>query len=308
MSLPFFVLLYVLPVEKVDLHGRSLISPHTTRGSARLQNSQSVQYDFSEFTGDPIGLLAALAGLLAGSIPWFVFLYRRARRHALLPAAELRKKDPRPLILYLRSFVDDTIEMNARVANGRSWLDRSVRVTFEEVVAGHLWRYGRIEAIGKPGDRLPPLGSAREYVPDESWQQKVEQLMKDASMIVVVVGQTEGLTWELSKLLELGLTSKLVLLLPPVQTLDLRARALDLRARWDNLCDRVSEVGGIMLPRDIDLERPRAVVFPARRPVHIITADVAKRDDWTYETVLDAAAELMSNPVMGSEHVVPAPA
>ena len=29
-------------VEKVDLHGRSLISPHTTRGSARLQNSQSV--------------------------------------------------------------------------------------------------------------------------------------------------------------------------------------------------------------------------------------------------------------------------
>jgi hypothetical protein len=31
-------------VEKVDLHGRSLISPHTTRGSARLQNSQSVPH------------------------------------------------------------------------------------------------------------------------------------------------------------------------------------------------------------------------------------------------------------------------
>jgi hypothetical protein len=210
------------------------------------------------------------------------FLYRRARRRALLPANELRKKNPRPIVLYLRSFLDDKIKMRARAANGRSWIERVVKVTFEEVVVDHLWRYGPVVAIGKPGDELPPLGAARDYVPDESWQQKVEQMMAQASIIVLVVGRTEGLNWELGKLIELGLIRKLVLLLPPVPM-------SELRTRWDNLCDRVSEMRGMSLPRDIDLERARAVVFPTREDVRIITAD--KQDDWTYEAVLDAAAE-----------------
>jgi hypothetical protein len=54
-------------------------------------------------------------------------------------------------------------------------------------------------------------------MPDGSWQQKVEYLMKQASIIVLVVGRTEGLAWELSRLVELGLTHKLVLLLPPLR-------------------------------------------------------------------------------------------
>lgn len=44
------------------------------------------------------------------------------------------------------------------------------------------------------------------------------------------------------------------------------------------------------LPRDLDLTRTRAVIF-RDDAVTVITAD--KRNDWTYETVLDEAAELI---------------
>jgi hypothetical protein len=239
-----------------------------------------------------------LIGNLTGRLLFFFFilfltasLYRRARRHALLPAKELRKKQHRPIVLYLRSFFDDQLKMRARAANGRSWLERIVKVTFEEVLVDHLWRYGPVVAVGKPGDKLPPLGAARDYLPDESWQQKVEQLMNEADIIVTVLGRTEGLAWEITKVIELGLLSKLIFVLPP------RPEAA-LRIRWDYLCDIVNkikgEVGGIKLPHDVDLKRLRAIASPEADKVFGITAE--KRDDWTYETVLDACVELIKNP------------
>lgn len=259
--------------------------------SSLFQDGPSNPSDVAEVLGYQIGQI------VFGIAMWLfltAYLYRRARRNALLPATELSKKNPRTIVLYLRSFLDDKIKMRARAANGRSWLERAVKVTFEEVITDHLWRYGPVVAIGKPGDKFPPLGASRDYVPDESWQQKVEKLMTQASIVVLVVGRTEGLAWELGKLVELGLTRKLILLLPPAQLPG------ELRGRWDNLCDRMSEIYGMSLPRNIDLDRTRAVVFPMGEDVHIITAD--KWDDWTYEAVLDAVAELIRPADQGSEN------
>jgi DNA uptake protein ComE-like DNA-binding protein len=247
----------------------------------------------------PSDKLAELIGVFTSLlVPWYlvtVSLYRRARRRALLPATELTKRNPRPIILYLRSFLDDKIKMRARAVNGRSFLETVVKIPFEEVITDHLWRYGPVVAIGKPGDTLPPLGAARDYVSDGSWHQKVEQLMAQASIIVVVVGRTEGLAWELTKIIELGLTRKLVLLLPPVQVDDLLN---DLPARWDSLCEHASKVG-LRVPRNIDLRRTRAVVFLPGQGAHAIAAE--EQNDRAYETVLDAAAELIRSPGHRSE-------
>ena len=54
-------------------------------------------------------------------------------------------------MLYLRSFHDDSkLKIRARAANGRTVLEKFVRVTFEEVVTDHLWNYGPVLAIGNP--------------------------------------------------------------------------------------------------------------------------------------------------------------
>ena len=227
------------------------------------------------------GFIVAILLLLA-AIP-----YRRARRSALLPATELVKSNSRRMVLYLRSFHDDKLKMRARAANGRSILERVVRVTFEEVITDHLWRYGPAVSIGKPGDKLPPLGSARDYVSNEAWRQKAEEMMLSASMIVVVVGRTEGLAWELAKLFELNLLHKLILLFPPVPSLSINGTVAELPSRWNSLCEHAADIG-LVLPRDVDLYRTKAIVFPAPRIVQVITS--YGMDDWAYETVLDAAA------------------
>ncbi|MDQ3765288.1 MAG: succinylglutamate desuccinylase/aspartoacylase family protein [Actinomycetota bacterium] len=230
--------------------------------------------------------LGSEVAALAMWLPLTVFLYRQARREALLPAAELGRRNPRSPILYLRSFCDDEIKMRARAANGRSSLERVLKVRFEEVVTDHLWRYGPVVAIGRPGDRLPPLGAARDYVSDEQWQQKVEQLMLSASIIVLVLGRTEGLAWELKKIIELDLIRKLVVLFPPIQL----GVSGDLLARWDALREQAGR-SGLALPQESDLHCIRAMVFPKRHLAHAVVS--SRRDDWAYETVLDAAAELV---------------
>ena len=125
--------------------------------STRIQDSQILTQGTTQ--ADLLG--EQLGGAIAGLAIWLsltVLLYRHARRNALLPATELSKRNPRPIILYLRSFLDDKIKMWARAANGRSFLERAVKITFEEVITDHLWRYGPVVGIGKPGDKLPPWG------------------------------------------------------------------------------------------------------------------------------------------------------
>ena len=279
-SLSLYIFLMLAPLPWICV----LLSRISAPAVQLKDQAELIGYQFGSLIYLPMWLLPT------------VFLYRRARRHALLPATELRKKEHRPIILYLRSFGDDNLKMRARAANGRSWLEWAVKITFEEIVTDHLWRYGPVVAIGRPGDKLPPLGAARDYVAGETWQQKVAQLMEEAALIVVVAGRTEGLRWEIGKIAEMGRTGKLVLLLPPVRTRD------ELRIRWDTLCGIMGEASNIVLPQDLDLDRTRAVVFPAGRDVHTITAD--RRDDRTYEAALDAAIELLHDPATRSENAI----
>jgi hypothetical protein len=228
---------------------------------------------------------ANTAGFIIGAGVWLlmIHLYRRGRRHAMLPGNKLLKSDNRDPVLYLRAFVDDsTIKLRARANDGRIFPERFVKISFEELVTDHLWRYGPVVAIGDPRARgkLAPLGAARDFERDDTWQQKATDLMQQASIIAAIVGQTGGFLWEINTIIQLGFKSKLVLLLPPVET-------ENLSVRWDFL---VHHVEGVKLPLNIDLTRTCALIF-AEDQVVAITAD--ERDGWTYETVLDNAAELI---------------
>lgn len=222
-----------------------------------------------------------------------IYLYRRGRRHALLSGNELLKKDKRDVVLYLRSFLDDrSIKMRARASDGRIFPERFIKITFEELVTDHLWRYGPVVAIGDPRSRkkLVPLGAARDFEPDETWQQTATDLMGRASMIVAVAGRAEGFLWELDTVVRTGLTSKLVLVMPPV-------KRQELSERWRAITQRAI---GRHLPSDVDLSSVRAVLV-RENSTFLITAH--KRNDWTYETVLDTAAHMM----MISSRATPGP-
>jgi hypothetical protein len=91
--------------------------------------------------------------------------------------------------------------------------DESIRL--EEVIAETLYPHGPRIALSNPEDRLPPLGAAKENVAGPSWQGVVECYMEQAALIVVIVGVTPNLRWEVSRMLACGFGEKCLFVFPP---------------------------------------------------------------------------------------------
>jgi hypothetical protein len=134
-----------------------------------------------------------------------------ARRYGAVAARDLLAADPRPPVLLLRSFADDNRRMLAKAQAG--WSGHGAR-TFEEVITKRLQPFGPVVAIGRPGEAVPSAGAAREYLSDETWQERVEELIGQALAIVVIAGMTANLGWELQRIESLGATHKLLLVVP----------------------------------------------------------------------------------------------
>jgi hypothetical protein len=168
-------------------------------------------------------LLAAILFVIPGR-----YLIKRGRRLAVLSAEELLNKDRRPPVLYLRSFNDDqeaaeTVGKNPEPGLGLSDLrgeiysisDMVSSLSEEEVLARTLSQFGPPVAVGIPGEELPPLGFARLYYPDEIWQERVLQHMRDARLVVMRAGYTKSFLEELRMMVTENIDpKKLVILLP----------------------------------------------------------------------------------------------
>ena len=68
-------------------------------------------------------------------------------------------------------------------------------------MADILGRVGPVVAIGKPGEPVPQLGAARLYVAHDVWQSRVIELMAIAGLVVVRVGSSPGVLWEIEQAL-----------------------------------------------------------------------------------------------------------
>jgi hypothetical protein len=121
----------------------------------------------------------------------------------LAPRAEtlLRRKRRRP-VLYLRSFRTDVAarswEASSALFGGLlGWLPE----THERALAKAVADVGPLVAVGRPGERLPPLGAARLYVREEwRWQQVVADLVAASQLVILRPGETDGFWWELRHL------------------------------------------------------------------------------------------------------------
>jgi len=101
--------------------------------------------------------------------------YTRARRHVRASVSKVRARDTRAPVLLLRSFGDDMTAIDVR--DFKIPLFRQFP-TFEETLTDHLWEFGPVVAIGRPGEPVPLLGAAREYVANEAWQARVAELTR----------------------------------------------------------------------------------------------------------------------------------
>ena len=131
------------------------------------------------FNGSDLSFWLVLAGyafLVGPCLTGAYFFYSRAKRAAAASLQEAQARDRRQPILLLRSFQDDLTPISRRLPfttaqpsdlYAGAW-------TLEEAVEKTLRGYGPVIAIGRPGEKLPPAGAAREYVPNEAWQDRVK--------------------------------------------------------------------------------------------------------------------------------------
>jgi TM2 domain-containing membrane protein YozV len=120
-----------------------------------------------------------------------IVLLRSGWKHETRTADEARAADPRPPVVYLRSFVADDQPLLT--------FAYTASVSAEQEIAFAMDRIGPFIAIGKPGERLPELGAARLYVADEDWRMVVGEMMRDAALVVIRAGETPNLWWEIDE-------------------------------------------------------------------------------------------------------------
>lgn len=140
--------------------------------------------------------------------------------------------DGRDPVLLLRSFEDDALEV--RVPTARDFVAHAfagdVYSRFEELVAWRSWSIGPVLTYGQPGTVLQPLGAARSYHDDDGWQDAIARDAETARAIVLVVGRSPGLYWEIEDICERGLLAKAIFVLPPVPPTEARMRTQVLAA------------------------------------------------------------------------------
>ncbi|MEU6374660.1 hypothetical protein [Streptomyces sp. NPDC046909] len=172
-------------------------------------------YDYSSpgnaiWTG-VLMIAGGMAAVVAGSR-----LARHGRRHTARVIEDPKALPDRKFTLFLRPFdVDQPMSevVPAARVSPRQRVTHTTGRTYEEDLARLLRRrFGRVVAVGKPGERLPLPGASRFYLPLAEWQAPVSDLIGRARIVTLVIGASEGTLWELTECVRLLRPERLLLL------------------------------------------------------------------------------------------------
>ncbi len=196
----------------------------------------------------PVAQVATLAAM---------FVFYMGIRRAKLSARELRVRDRRPPVLVLRQFGDDFLESGRMSFGGAP--------TFEHFVAGELTRIGPVVAIGRPGERLQPLGASRDYLADSDWQTAVTTTIGDAALVVFVLGDSENVLWEFRKSIETHGKKRTLIVVPPLTDRDALGR------RWSGFVQASADLLGEGLPGQLPARSVLAIGFAGDDAVMMVS-------------------------------------
>jgi hypothetical protein len=186
-----------------------------------------------------------------------IFVFYMGMRHLKLSASQLRKRDSRAPVLILRQFGDDFLE------SGRMSLGGSP--TFEHFIAGELNRIGPVVAIGRPGERLQPLGASRDYLVERDWRGAVGTTIAAAALVVFVLGDSESLLWEFRTTVETRGKRRALIIVPPLRDRDELAR------RWARFVKASADLLGAGFPGELPKRSVLAIGFAGEDAVMMVS-------------------------------------
>ena len=139
--------------------------------------------------------------------------------------------------------------------------------------------------------KLPPKGGIRYYVDpqgdEQKWKQDIEKAMPIARMVIVLLGTTDSLMWEMDRIEQLKFSEKTIFVMPPL------ILKKNFRARWQQFADYVCKI------QDYDKEllkkvNPKRVLVVCVREndLVIIIGNRKEKTQLLYESAIDVATIL----------------
>ena len=190
----------------------SIFAPHM--GARLLEADSALGYGANILASAGLGIAVAVVLHAVGAN-----LQSWSLRRSASNAAEILAADPRPPVLYLRPFQEDLEQ--ARAAWMSSFIPTpALAFTAETAVHQALAALGPLVAIGRPGEALPPRGFARLYLDGNDWQGPVADLLRSATVIVLVAGTSPGVAWEVEQSLQSGDLGRVVYIIPAWKSFD----------------------------------------------------------------------------------------
>jgi hypothetical protein len=168
----------------------------------------------------PAGWWSMRAGMVLLGTFHLVIARNAFRRAVRLRVGVIPSFTPLPAgsyTLYLRNFSDDP-----RLAKPFPMLGlrplipglfMMARSEEERIEAAFRWAGGPVVAVGVPGERAPNTGILRMHLPAD-WQDPVRTLVRDARLVVLVLGSGRGTLWELGEVMRVLPPERLVLVNP----------------------------------------------------------------------------------------------
>ncbi len=155
-------------------------------------------------------------------IPYFVgvvarWSVRRAEEQMRVSLHDIQHQDNRAPILFLRSFLNDTVPLPKGAFNPARWMfdGAGALASLDMLVLDEGTRVGPTVALGNPDDPAPPYGVARGYFDHATWKDAVMGLCERSAAIIMVLDETEGVDWEIGHIAAKRYTEKTLFLLAP---------------------------------------------------------------------------------------------
>lgn len=191
------------------------------------------------------------AGMLVGlPLIFSIAAFRSYILQKMPKASAVLQTDPRPPVLYLRSFDQETLKFvhlkDEEKGQYNDFLNYAPDVKlpgFEQIIYSFisgfakqtvnapvdteditfekyfrtelLQRIGPLVALGNPIDDLPTEGAYRDYQTDDRWKDVFFERATQCACIVMQLGNSNNLEFELTSILSMGMYYKLFILTPP---------------------------------------------------------------------------------------------
>ncbi|MFI1168607.1 hypothetical protein ACH4UM_34840 [Streptomyces sp. NPDC020801] len=165
-------------------------------------------------------LLGAVVAFAVGVAAFVTgrFVVVRGKQHTAGIVESVDRLAGSTYLLYLRPFANDYPDMaslNNDIQGGGANLETLFFIsglTQEEALVRRFRHFGRVVAIGRPGEELPLPGAARAYLPLDDWQDSVSGLIAGAHVVLLSAGPGPGTVWEFTEAVRLLPPTRLLLL------------------------------------------------------------------------------------------------